>query len=105
MKASSESGECASLISRGSFSVLDATCRATMGLFPLTRRDARGVHSTAGSFLRANEGESRRLRNLRGFAAGLTRADKSLTYTACRTKLFTRAPMSSFEVLPNRRKG
>src|SRR5882762_1901246 len=31
MNASSESGECASLISRGSFSVWDATCRAAMG--------------------------------------------------------------------------
>src|SRR5208282_996405 len=32
MKASSESGECASLISRGSFSVLDATCLPAMGV-------------------------------------------------------------------------
>src|SRR5258708_38057280 len=31
MKASSESGECASLISTGDFSVFEAVCRAAMG--------------------------------------------------------------------------
>src|SRR5882762_2874486 len=31
MKASSESGECASLISMGDFSVFEAVCRAAMG--------------------------------------------------------------------------
>src|SRR6266849_4542614 len=36
MNASSESGECASLISRGSFSVFEAVCLAAMGtLHPL----------------------------------------------------------------------
>src|ERR1700674_1947201 len=32
MKASSESGECASLISTGSFPVFEAACRPAMGL-------------------------------------------------------------------------
>src|SRR5216683_2154088 len=41
MKASSESGECASLISRGSFSVFEAVCWPGMGVLGSSFRAAR----------------------------------------------------------------
>src|SRR3981189_430707 len=64
MKASSESGECASLISTGSFSVCEAVCWPGMGLsvpFPLRARLCRVIScSTAQHLVRPGLGSSQR---------------------------------------------
>src|SRR5882762_2491796 len=69
MKASSESGECASLISTGDFSVFEAVCGAAMGcvflvlswawLFPERRSAPRGRRRETNGKGRAHRWELR----------------------------------------------
>src|SRR5882724_978816 len=69
MKASSESGECASLISTGDFSVFEAVCRAAMGcvflvlrwasFFPERRSAPRGRRRETNGQGRAHRWDSR----------------------------------------------